>query len=212
MLGRAEIGADQALGGRSFLDLGDQAEAVARPWPRARRESRAAASASRAARSRSSSVASRLAGGDFLALGGADLGELVGHRVVAIQQSSSALARPLSIASAASSTPSVQVVDFARHHQRAGGVEQHRVAIGAGLALQQRAQRGGVVRGVAAADRLDRGVRQAGVGGVDALHRALRRRAPSATSLPPARLSSSSPSSPETTNERSVPSRASASA
>ena len=51
--------------------------------------------------------AQRTARGDFVGLGGEDLGQLV--HLYAIQQLSSALASPLSIASAASSTPSVSV-------------------------------------------------------------------------------------------------------
>src|SRR3569623_3711104 len=53
-----------------------------------------------------------------------------------------------------------QGVDMARHEQRGGGVEQHGVAVGAGLALEQAPQRGGVVGWVAAMDCGDRVARQ----------------------------------------------------
>src|SRR6195952_3438422 len=102
-----EIGADQALRGRGFLDLGDEREAVL------------GLGLQRGAEAAGSGLLSRpcvedgqrrqqLARGDFLALGGADLGEFIGHFSVAIQQSSSVLASPLSSASAASSTPARQ--------------------------------------------------------------------------------------------------------
>src|SRR5690606_31581874 len=129
VFGRAEVGPDQAFGGRSFLDFGDKAEArrglgLERPAEPARRRRLGGLAVE------VFECGERLARGYFLALGGADFGELVhrvapmpgaearvdmsrlrgrNQRVLAIQQSSKALASPLSIASAASSAPSVQV-------------------------------------------------------------------------------------------------------
>jgi hypothetical protein len=104
-----------------------------------------AGGAARRARSRSASVA-RLAGGDFLALGGADFGELVGHApwrlTLAPRSSSRAAPWPGPCRSPRRLLPPLAPVGrFARDDQRAGGVEQHRVAIGPGLALSSGAGR-----------------------------------------------------------------------
>src|SRR6478735_2650968 len=96
---RIEIGADQAFGRGCALDLGDQTVAACCALGLQR-------SAETAHRAGIASPKRRLAQrGDFLALHLQDLVELVGHQK-RIQQSSKALASPLSIASAASSTPS----------------------------------------------------------------------------------------------------------
>ena len=57
------------------------------------------------------------------------------------------------------------------HHQSGGGVEQHGVAIGAGLALEQGTERRGIMGGVAAANGGDGMGREAEVRGGQAAHR-----------------------------------------
>ena len=92
-----------------------------------------------------------------------------------------------------------------RDDQCRGGVEQDGVAIGALLAVEQAAQRGGVIGGVAAPDR--------GKPASSGTMRRGRSALPTLTArLGPAVDNSSSPSSPEITAARSVPSCSSASA
>src|SRR3546814_12604774 len=66
--------------------------------------------------------------------------------------------------------PVDEIVGRAGDDEGFGGVVEDGVAIGAGLAHQQRAQRTGVIGGVAAANIGNRARRQTGVGGLAALH------------------------------------------
>ena len=106
MVGGRKIFADQPFGRRCFLDFGNQAIAA--------RVDLAAQSGGKAAHRPGidgieiGERALRTARGDFAGLGFEDLGELV--HLYAIQQLSSALASPFSMASAASSTPSASVL------------------------------------------------------------------------------------------------------
>ena len=88
----------------------------------------------------------------------------------------------------------------AGNDQGARGVEQNRIAIGALFALQQAAQCSGIVCRIAAANGIDRGDGKARILRGNPAHGdfTIAHFRQFAT---PARLSSSSPSSPETTSE-----------
>src|SRR5690606_6502248 len=107
VFGRAEVVTNEPLGGRCLLDLRNQPK----PGCSLRLKRRAETAWRGCGCCGAVQIAYgrlRLACGHFFALGGADLGQLVSHCPCAIQQSSRALASPLSMTSVASSTPSAQ--------------------------------------------------------------------------------------------------------
>ncbi len=80
----------------------------------------------------------------MVSLGVTDFGQNIAHAlpdVIAASFSSLAFAAPLSIDSAAMATPADQIIGLLRHDQGRRGIEQHRVAIGAGRAGEQVGQR-----------------------------------------------------------------------